>query len=98
MKQFVVATKSLKTIHKNIISGITVAFSAIVILVLQSCSSAVENTAKLGVERDSAAVMKTYNVTTLVSDSGITRFRVKTPEWLVYDKIAKPIWEFFRRK
>jgi LPS export ABC transporter protein LptC len=94
MKQFVVATKSLKTIHKNIISGITVAFSAIVILVLQSCSSAVENTAKLGVERDSAAVMKTYNVTTLVSDSGITRFRVKTPEWLVYDKIAKPIWEF----
>ena len=67
---------------------------AIVILVLQSCSPSVENTATLGMERDSAAVMKTYNVTTLVSDSGITRFRVATPEWLVFDKKAKPTWEF----
>lgn len=84
----------LKTLFKNISLGITVAMQAIVILVLQSCSSSVENTASLGGERDSAAVMKTYNVTTLVSDSGITRFRVKTNEWLVFDKKAKPAWEF----
>jgi LPS export ABC transporter protein LptC len=84
----------LKTLYKNISLGITVAFMAIVILVLQSCSSSVENTATLGVVRDSAAVMKTYNVTTLVSDSGITRFRVNTPEWLVFDKKANPTWEF----
>lgn len=84
----------MKTLYRNISFGITVAFSAIVILVLQSCSSSVENTATLETERDSAAVMKSYNVTTLVSDSGITRFRVVTPEWLVYDKKAKPTWEF----
>lgn len=84
----------LKTIYKNIGISITVAIQAIVILVLQSCSSSVENSATLGVERDSAAVMKTYNVTTLISDSGITRFRVKTNEWLVFDKKAKPAWEF----
>ena len=84
----------MKTILKNIGLSITVAIQAIVILVLQSCSSSVENSATLGVERDSAAVMKTYNVTTLISDSGITRFRVKTNEWLVFDKKAKPAWEF----
>ena len=84
----------LKTIYKNISFGITVALQAIVILVLQSCSSSVENSASLGVVRDSAAVMKTYNVTTLVSDSGITRFRVKTQEWLVFDKKSHPAWEF----
>ena len=83
----------LKTLYRNISLGITVALGAIVILVLQSCSS-VENTASLETERDSVAVMKSYNVTTLVSDSGITRFRVNTPEWLVYDKKAKPTWEF----
>ena len=83
----------LKTLYRNISLGITVALGAIVILVLQSCSS-VENTASLETERDSVAVMKSYNVTTLVSDSGITRFRVKTPAWLVYDKKAKPTWEF----
>jgi LPS export ABC transporter protein LptC len=84
----------LNTQYKNIGLGITVAMMAIVILVLQSCSSSVKNTATLDVVRDSAAVMKTYNVTTLVSDSGITRFRVNTPEWLVFDKKAKPTWEF----
>jgi LPS export ABC transporter protein LptC len=84
----------LNTQYKNISLGITVAMMAIVILVLQSCSSSVKNTATLDVVRDSAAVMKTYNVTTLVSDSGITRFRVNTPEWLVFDKKAKPTWEF----
>lgn len=84
----------LKTQNRNISYGITVALWAIVILVLQSCSPSLENTATLGMERDSAAVMKSYNVTTLVSDSGITRFRVTTPEWLIYDKKAKPTWEF----
>ena len=84
----------LKTIYKNIGISITVAIQAIVILVLQSCSSSLENSASLGVERDSAAVMKTYSVTTLVSDSGVTRFRVKTDEWLVFDKKAKPAWDF----
>lgn len=84
----------MRTLYKNIRFGITVALQAIVILVLQSCSPSVENTATLGMERDSAAVMKTYNVTTLVSDSGITRFRVATQEWLVFDKKAKPTWEF----
>ena len=94
MNLYVAATKKLKAIYRNISLSITVAISAIVILVLQSCSSSVENTATLEVERDSAAVMKSYNVTTLVSDSGITRFRVVTPEWLVYDKKTKPTWEF----
>lgn len=91
---FVVATRKLKRIYKNTIIGITVAFQAIVILVLPSCSSSVDNSAKLEAERDSSAVMKTYKVTTLISDSGITRFRVNTPEWRVYDKKAKPSWEF----
>ena len=84
----------MKTIYKNIGISITVAIQAIVILVLQSCSSSLENSASLGVVRDSAAVMKTYNVTTLVSDSGITRFRVRTNEWLVFDKKANPAWDF----
>ena len=84
----------MKTQDKNISYGITVALGAIVILVLQSCSPSVENTATLGMERDSVAVMKSYDVTTLVSDSGVTRFRVTTPEWLVYDKKTNPTWEF----
>ena len=95
MKAYAAATKKvLKTTFKYKTFSITVAISAIVMLVLSSCGPSVENSATLDVERDSAAVMKSYDVVTLVSDSGVTRFRVKTPEWLVYDKKKNPTWEF----
>ena len=33
-------------------------------------------------------------VTTLISDSGITRYRIKAKKWLVFDKADTPYWEF----
>ena len=36
-------------------------------------------------ERDSLPVMDTRGVTTLISDSGVTRYRVNTEEWLIFD-------------
>jgi LPS export ABC transporter protein LptC len=38
--------------------------------------------------------MKTENVYTLISDSGITQYRIKSPLWIVYDEIDTPIWRF----
>jgi hypothetical protein len=45
-------------------------------------------------ERDSMSVMTTLGVTTFVSDSGITRYRLDTEEWLVYDKKDPSYWAF----
>lgn len=45
-------------------------------------------------ERDSLPVMETLGVTTLVSDSGVTRYRVNAEEWLVFDKKNPPYWAF----
>ena len=45
-------------------------------------------------ERDSLPVMDTKGVTTLISDSGITRYRVNTAEWLIYDRKNPPYWAF----
>lgn len=33
-------------------------------------------------------------VTTVISDSGITRYRISTQEWLIYDKAEEPYWDF----
>lgn len=63
-------------------------------LVLSACSSSIKNDVQLSGVRDSVAVMKSYDVTTLISDSGITRYRVMADEWLVYDKTARPCWLF----
>jgi LPS export ABC transporter protein LptC len=79
-------------IHIN--NGVTTALWVVVMLVLSACGSSIKNDSQLNAVRDSVAVMKSYGVTTLISDSGITRYRVVTPEWLVYDKTSRPSWLF----
>lgn len=38
--------------------------------------------------------MMTRDVVTLVSDSGVTKFRIETPVWYVYDNADTPVWRF----
>ena len=45
-------------------------------------------------ERAQMPVLLTDSVTTLISDSGITRYRIEAPQWLVFDKTEKPYQEF----
>ncbi len=46
------------------------------------------------VNRDSIAGLKANKVTTVVSDSGITRYRIYAEQWDIYDKTKEPYWEF----
>lgn len=39
-------------------------------------------------------VLDAQQVTTLISDSGVTRFRITASKWQVYDKATPPHWEF----
>ena len=45
-------------------------------------------------DRKAMAVLEGNEVTTLISDSGITRYRIKAKKWLVFDKADTPYWEF----
>lgn len=38
--------------------------------------------------------MLTRNVETIISDSGVTRYRIVTPIWYVYDEVEEPYWRF----
>ena len=67
--------------------NITVAIWATVMFVLfPACSGGEKNLAEAITERDSLPSMKTLGVTTLISDSGITRYKIITEEWEIYDK------------
>ncbi len=46
------------------------------------------------VDPEFVATMTTTDVSTLISDSGITRYRVVTPLWLVYDEARESRWRF----
>lgn len=75
--------------------SITIAFGAVVMLLLFSaCSGRHKDMGAAITERDSLPVMDTKGVMTLISDSGVTRYRINTEEWLVFDRKNPPYWAF----
>lgn len=44
--------------------------------------------------REQVPALVTDSVSTLISDSGVTRYRIEAPKWLIYDKTDPPYQEF----
>ncbi|MBQ4035934.1 MAG: LPS export ABC transporter periplasmic protein LptC [Paludibacteraceae bacterium] len=42
----------------------------------------------------SAPTLRALEVSTVISDSGVTRYRATTPEWLIYNNVKSPYWFF----
>jgi len=45
-------------------------------------------------DRSTMPALEGTEITTLISDSGITRYRITTKKWFIYDKADTPYWEF----
>ena len=64
--------------------NITVALLATVMFLLfPACTDKGKKMADAVVNRDSLPSMTSLGVTTLISDSGITRYKIVTEEWMV---------------
>ena len=75
--------------------NITAAFLAAVMFVLfPSCTGKKKNLADAISENDTLPSMTSRGVTTLISDSGITRYKIVTEEWIIHDKKEPPCWAF----
>lgn len=71
-------------------------FCIICLTGLCSCEEEKEHTAPAILERDSVSVMTSYGVNTLISDSGVIKYRIVTERWDV-NTIRKPTrWEFMK--
>lgn len=67
----------------------------LLVLVIAGCSQKeVRHRAGAIVDRAAMPALDGDEVTTLISDSGITRYRIKAKKWLVFDKADTPYWEF----
>ena len=76
------------------LTGTTIVSMAVVVLIfLASCQEKQFNAPAIEC-RDSLAVMSTYDVSTLISDSGRISYRIDAKEWLVFDKRQPPYWAF----
>lgn len=63
-------------------------------LCLASCQEQVEHTAPAILARDSVAMMTSYGVNTLISDSGVMKYRIVTERWEVNTNKNPSRWTF----
>ncbi len=68
----------------------------LVFLLLASCEQPQEHTAPAIHERDSVSMMTTYGVNTLISDSGVIKYRIVTERWDVNTVKNPTRWTFER--
>ena len=61
---------------------------------LVSCGGEKKEIVDVGFDPDSSYTMKATQIVTMVSDSGITRYKVVTAEWLMFDEAEEPYWFF----
>lgn len=71
-----------------------VAGSLVLLAIILSACHHEEAQSSYVVEREQMPVLRTDSVSTLISDSGITRYRIEAPEWLIFDKTEPPYQEF----
>lgn len=72
------------------------AMSAMLMMFFASCQSNHNGYAQAIDDRSSFPILSTDSVNTLISDSGVVRYRIVAPRWSVYDKAKEPYWFFPR--
>ncbi|MDE5941762.1 MAG: LPS export ABC transporter periplasmic protein LptC [Muribaculaceae bacterium] len=68
--------------------------AAVVCLCGGACSDDHRETIAISADPETFPTMRTLNVSTLISDSGYTRYHITTPLWLMYEEAQEPHWNF----
>lgn len=70
------------------------AILAVAVTIAPSCRQDSKIGVTANINPETTPTMLTRDVETLISDSGITRYRIVTPLWLIYDEAKVPFWRF----
>lgn len=73
---------------------LTFAFFLAFIALFCACSEEKEHTAAAINENDSLPFMSATGVSTLISDSGVVRYKIVSEEWLIYGMSGPSTWKF----
>ena len=63
-------------------------------LFIVSCGKKDENLVNMKFDPETMPTMVTRDVSTLISDSGRTRYKIVADVWEIYDKAKEPFWYF----
>ena len=83
--------KRLYSIKYSITTILTV---VVVLFIAVACSNDKPEKISAVVDRTKLPKLHATEITTVISDSGITRYRISAPRWDVYDRASQPYWLF----
>jgi LPS export ABC transporter protein LptC len=72
----------------------TAVLVVVVLFGVLSCTKDEVTTIEAVKDRKASPGLAATQITTVVSDSGITRYRIFSDQWDIYDRAAEPYWEF----
>ena len=84
-------------LHSSNKSRIAILFGVVAmpfLCALVSCGGEKKEIVDVGFDPNNSYTMKATQIVTMVSDSGITRYKVVTAEWLMFDEAEEPYWFF----
>jgi hypothetical protein len=76
------------------VEGRVIAIATVVAMILGSCTEVQEHIAPAIHDRDSVSVMTSYGVNTLISDSGVIKYKIVTERWDVNVVKNPSCWTF----
>jgi len=69
-------------------------FFLILLIAVISCKDEVKNTVKRSTNPEKTPTVVTHDITTLISDSGVTKYRITSKVWYIYEESKTPRWTF----
>ena len=68
--------------------------AAVALLVMSGCGDDAKVDVASRIDSSKMPTMTTRDISTLISDSGVTQYRIVAPLWEVYDNVEHPYWRF----
>ena len=68
--------------------------SLVVLFITIGCKDEVKSVVQQSTDPKTTPTMLTTDITTLVSDSGVTKYRITSERWEMYDECDTPNWVF----
>ena len=87
----------LETTKKNVLQKIsitTVLLTFVMLFIISGCNEEKLELTQAEKSRENLPALTASNISTIISDSGITRYRITTAEWKIFDKKKEPYWSF----
>lgn len=82
-----------RTVRKSMLSAAG-AYLLCTLSILTSCSEEKKETISANTDPETFPTVRSVDVNTVISDSGITRYRIETPLWLMFEEAKDPTWKF----